>query len=351
MPDLRLCGLCCSYGNHAVVNDVNLDIADREFVALLGPSGCGKTTTLRLVAGFAEPTAGTIASEGRELSRPGKVVPPEQRGIAMIFQSYAIWPHMTVADNVGFGLRLRKLPRAEIAKKVAAMLASVHLDGLAARYPSELSGGQQQRVALARALVIEPKVLLLDEPLSNLDVHLREELRQEIRRLHDLCGTTTVYVTHDQAEAMSTADRVVLMNRGRIEQIDAPHDLYMKPKTRFAAEFIGKTNILQGRVRGDEVAFPGFAIPLVGKARTSDALFFSLRPESVLINTPGAPTAFALKMRLMAKTYRGDHWDYSLCTDAGDLTLRAVVPPSAYDAVGAEVDAAIDPQALSLIEA
>ena len=190
--------------------------------ACSAPSGCGKTTTLRLVAGFMEPTAGTVHVGGRELSRPGNALPPERRGMSMIFQSYALWPHMTIFENVAYGLALRKFDKAEIAKRVAKMLGAVKLEHLAERYPGELSGGQQQRVALARALVVEPEILLLDEPLSNLDAALREEMRFEVRRLHDEFRYTTVYVTHDQAEAMTAADLIVVMNQGRIEQAGSP---------------------------------------------------------------------------------------------------------------------------------
>ena len=191
-----------------------------EFVSLLGPSGCGKTTTLRMIAGFMPPTSGTIEIDGQVISSPAGVVPPEKRGMSMIFQSYAIWPNMTVGQNVGFGLEVRKLPRAEIERRIDRILEVVQMGALKGRYPAELSGGQQQRVALARAIVVEPEVLLLDEPLSNLDANLREEMRFEIRRLHDEFKITTVYVTHDQSEAMVTSDRIVVMNKGRIEQID-----------------------------------------------------------------------------------------------------------------------------------
>ena len=218
MASVELRGLTKRYGDLAVVNDVSLRIAHGLLVCLLGPSGCGKTTTLRLIAGFVEPSAGEIAVGDRVVSSPARTLPPEQRNMSMIFQSYALWPHMTVAENVAYGLKLRKMDRAAIATKVNAMLATTKLDALASRYPGELSGGQQQRVALARALIVEPETLLLDEPLSNLDANLREEMRFEIRRLHDEYRYTTVYVTHDQSEAMTTSDLIAVMNGGRIEQ-------------------------------------------------------------------------------------------------------------------------------------
>ena len=220
MSKLALEGLGRQFGVSHAVQDASLSLRDGEFVSLLGPSGCGKTTTLRMIAGFIEPSAGRIVMNGQVLSQPGRVVPPERRGMSMIFQSYAIWPNMTVGENVAFGLQLRKLPRAEVTSRVRKILGVVHLDHLADRYPAELSGGQQQRVALARAIVIEPEVLLLDEPLSNLDANLREEMRFEIRRLHDEFRITTVYVTHDQGEAMVTSDRIVVMNAGRIHIAD-----------------------------------------------------------------------------------------------------------------------------------
>src|SRR6202011_35133 len=228
--------------------------------SLLGPSGCGKTTTLRMIAGFIDPSAGLIEMDGQVLSSPARSLPPERRGMSMIFQSYAVWPNMTVAENVAFGLRLRRLANEEVRRRVGEILDVVQMRHLAERYPSELSGGQQQRVALARAIVIKLQVLLLDEPLSNLDANLREEMRFEIRRLHDQFRITTVYVTHDQAEAMVTSDRIVVMNQGRVEQVDDPFALYNRPRTRFVAGFIGRTNFLEGTLAGGEIGFPGFAL-------------------------------------------------------------------------------------------
>src|SRR5260370_15381022 len=262
LASVELRGLTKRFGALAVVDDVSLRIDHGQLVCLLGPSGCGKTTTLRLSAGFLEPSGGEIHVGDRLVSSKARTLPPEQRKMSMIFQSYALWPHMTVAENIVYGLRLRKIDRATIAKKFEVILKATKLEILAQRYPGELSGGQQQRVALARALIVEPEVLLLDEPLCNLDANLREEMRFEIRRLHDEFRITTVYVTHDQAEAMVTSDRIAVMNIGRIEQVDAPHTLYNRPKTRFVAGFIGRTNFIEGECDGREVAFGSFAVPV-----------------------------------------------------------------------------------------
>src|SRR4051794_19229943 len=270
MAVVELESLTKRFGDAAALDGLTLTIAHGSLVCLLGPSGCGKTTTLRLVAGFIDPDRGTIRVGGRTVSEPGRSLPPERRRMSMIFQSYALWPHMTIADNVGYGLKLRRLDRAERERRVAAILDVAHLTELAERYPHELSGGQQQRAALARALVVEPETLLLDEPLSNLDANLREEMRFEIRRLHDAYKYTTIYVTHDQSEAMTTADTIVVMNRGRVEQVGSPEDIYQRPRSEFVARFIGGTNILRGRkIGGDTVHFgaglfrcgPGGAAP------------------------------------------------------------------------------------------
>ena len=250
MASVELRGLTKRYGSVAVVDDISLTIEHGHLVCLLGPSGCGKTTTLRLIAGFVEPSAGEIRVGDKLVSSPANTVPPERRNMSMIFQSYALWPHMTVAENIVYGLKLRKLDRATIGKKLDAILATTKLAPLAQRYPGELSGGQQQRVALARALIVEPETLLLDEPLSNLDANLREEMRFEIRRLHDEYRYTTVYVTHDQSEAMTTADLIAVMNAGKIEQAGSPEDIYDRPRSEFVARFIGSSNVIKGKGAG-----------------------------------------------------------------------------------------------------
>jgi iron(III) transport system ATP-binding protein len=248
VASLELRGLTKNYGSVAVVDNISLSVDHGRLVCLLGPSGCGKTTTLRLIAGFVEPAAGEILVGGRLISSPRRTLPPEQRNMSMIFQSYALWPHMTVGENVAYGLTLRKLDRATIARKVAAILATTRLGPLRDRYPGELSGGQQQRVALARALIIEPETLLLDEPLSNLDANLREEMRFELRRLHDEYRYTTVYVTHDQAEAMTTADIIAVMNAGKIEQTGSPEEIFYEPRSELWRDSSARATFCAGAV-------------------------------------------------------------------------------------------------------
>jgi len=243
-PALRLVGIEKHYATVAAVAGINLEVSEGEFVTLLGPSGCGKTTTLGLIAGFFPPTAGEIYLKGR----PVADLPSFRRDIGVVFQDYALFPHMSAAANVAFGLRMRNVPQPEITKRVADALDLVQLVGLGERRPLQMSGGQRQRVALARALVINPTVLLLDEPLSNLDLKLREEMRIEIAAIQRRLGITTVFVTHDQSEALVMSNRIAVMNAGRIEQIGEPADIYERPATRFVAEFIGRMNMFAGEV-------------------------------------------------------------------------------------------------------
>jgi iron(III) transport system ATP-binding protein len=275
--------------------------------------------------------------------------------MSMIFQSYAIWPNMTVEQNVGFGLELRKLPRSEVKRRVQQVLEVVQMWPLAARYPAELSGGQQQRVALARAIVIEPEVLLLDEPLSNLDANLREEMRFEIRRLHDEFKITTVYVTHDQTEAMVTSDRIAVMNRGRIEQIDRPHTLYNKPKTPFVAGFIGRTNLVEGRCEGDRIVFDGFAVPraaIAGSAHLSGKLTFSIRPHSIQLTHERPASAHGLppvEVSILERAYLGEFWDYIVTPRESGMRLKVSAPPLNEFAAGETAWLAFDPRQMALI--
>jgi iron(III) transport system ATP-binding protein len=262
---LELVGLTKRYGDFVSVDAIDLAVEKGEFLCLLGPSGCGKTTTLRMIAGFLEPDGGEIRVGGKTISAKNSVVPPERRNMGMIFQSYAVWPHMTVRDNVGYGLKMKKVEASKARDQIDAMLKATKLFELGARYPSELSGGQQQRVALARALAPSPDILLLDEPLSNLDANLRGEMRFEIRRLHDQFRNTSIYVTHDQVEAMTMADRIVVMDAGHIEQIGTPTEVYERPMSKFVARFIGAGNVVDAKhVEGNRVEVGGRPI-LVGQ--------------------------------------------------------------------------------------
>jgi putative spermidine/putrescine transport system ATP-binding protein len=289
MAFLEINDLHKSFGPLHVVQNFELAVERGEFVSFLGPSGCGKTTTLRMVAGFEHPSGGTIRINGREVTQ----LRPNQRNVGMVFQSYALFPNMTVADNVGFGLKVAKRPSSEIRSRVEEMLELIKLPKLAGRYPYQLSGGQQQRVALARAIAIKPQVLLLDEPLSALDAKIRVSLREEIKTVQRELGITTIYVTHDQEEALSMSDRIVVMNEGRVEQIGTPFEVYNYPRTRFVASFVGTLNILRARVtdaaRGllaiddqEVVAKRG-----IGDAKTGEVRLVALRPEAVSLADPG----------------------------------------------------------------
>src|SRR6266478_10130785 len=251
MARIRLVDVKKDFGGVPALRGIDLTVEHGELLAILGPSGCGKSTTMQLLAGFLAPDAGEVWADDRLLSSPRGIVPPERRRMSFVFQSYAVWPHMTVFGNIAFGLQMRKLLKREIAERVHRMLDIVNLAGFEGRYPHELSGGQQQRVALARALVVEPETLLLDEPLSNLDANLREEMRFEVRRLHDEYRYTTVYVTHDQSEAMTTADVIAVMNAGKIEQAGSPEEIYDRPRSDFVARFIGSSNVIKGKVLDD----------------------------------------------------------------------------------------------------
>ena len=303
-----------------------------------------------MIAGFIRPTAGRIEMNGALLSDADHVVPPERRGMSMIFQSYAIWPNMTVAENIAFGLTLRRLSKAEIDRRLKAILDVVRLAPLADRYPAELSGGQQQRVALARAIVIEPEVLLLDEPLSNLDANLREEMRAEIRRLHDAFRITTVYVTHDQSEAMVTSDRIVVMNLGRIEQVDDPVTLYNQPRTRFVAGFIGRTNFLDGQLRQGGFHLPGLTLPaglLPNLAADPRSLSLSLRPNAIALHRTrptGRDDSWWIESRIAERAFLGEYWDYLVQPAGSDIRLRVVTAPLDIHAVGDAVWMGIDPR-------
>jgi iron(III) transport system ATP-binding protein len=328
VPGVRIRGLHKRYGNVAAVDGLDLDVKPGELVALLGPSGCGKTTTLRVVAGFLKPDAGEIWVGDRCLSSAATVIPPERRRMGMIFQSYALWPHMTVAQNVAYGLRFNGVARGERDGKVTEMLRVVQLAGYERRYPGELSGGQQQRVAVARALVVEPEILLLDEPLSNLDASLREEMRFEIRRLHETFGITTLYVTHDQGEAMVISDRVAVLDQGRVAQIGTAEELFERPRTRFVAEFIGKTNLIEGIAeRSDTFVRGKLRLRVVDANLTPGPVVLSIRPHQIILApvsqaAPSSPGENVLRATVLRASYLGDAVDYQVQLDDGDLVLR-----------------------------
>ena len=352
MASVDLRGLTKRYGAVAAVDDVSLRIDHGQLVCLLGPSGCGKTTTLRLIAGFLEPTDGEIHVGDRMVSSPARTLPPEQRNMSMIFQSYALWPHMTVAENIVYGLRLRKMDRDTIAKKLAAILATTKLEPLAQRYPGELSGGQQQRVALARALIVEPETLLLDEPLSNLDANLREEMRFEIRRLHDQYRYTTVYVTHDQSEAMTTADVIAVMNGGRIDQLGTPEDVYAKPQSEFVARFIGASNVIKGTARdADHVSFAGTTLRVTGaKLSAGQSAAVAIRQHDILLSTQTpAGSENTVKATVARQTYLGASRDYVVETADG-TSLRVVTPTETAVSKGSEVWLTLPPDRCRALE-
>jgi iron(III) transport system ATP-binding protein len=352
MAGIRLDHVVKRFGELAAVDDVTLEIADREFVTLLGPSGCGKTTLLRLIAGFVAPDAGTVRVDGRVLSTPSAVVPPERRGMGMVFQNYAIWPHKTVFENVAFGLEVRKVGRAEARTRVAKVLEAVNLTGFERRYPSQLSGGQQQRVALARSLVVEPSILLLDEPLSNLDAKLRERMRWELKDLQRRTGITFVYVTHDQSEAMALSDRIAVMHQGRLQQCGPPREVYARPANRTVADFMGLVNLLSGRiarVAGDDGAVTlggatlGLALP--PGAREGQAVQVAVRPENIRLapfaDAAGGPPTDAVPAKVVEVTFLGNLTDCHVTLDDGTRVRVQAEPGVVFD-VGQRVLVRVD---------
>jgi iron(III) transport system ATP-binding protein len=340
VASVELKGLSKHYGAAVAVDDVSLRVEHGQLVCLLGPSGCGKTTTLRLIAGFIEPSAGEIEVGGKVLSSPSRTVPPEGRKMSMIFQSYALWPHMTVAENVAYGLKIRKLDRATIEGKLKAILSTARLEALADRYPGELSGGQQQRVSLARALVVEPETLLLDEPLSNLDANLREEMRFEIRRLHDQYRYTTVYVTHDQAEAMTTADLIAVMNKGKVEQLGPPEEIYSRPRSEFVARFIGGSNVLAATALDEvRVSVAGGVLRTTGRSLSAGRpVAISVRQHEIGIALEAPPSGAEnhLHGTVTRQVFLGSTRDYTV-TLADGTELRVTAPPGRNIAPGQSV--------------
>jgi iron(III) transport system ATP-binding protein len=337
---IRLNAVTKRYGDVTAVREVSLEVANGEFFFLLGPSGCGKTTLLRIIAGFAHPDEGEVLFDGE----PVTGLPAHRRGLAMVFQSYALWPHMTVAQNVGYGLEVRKVRGPDRRERVAGALELVRMGHLADRYPAELSGGEQQRVALARALVVQPRAVLLDEPLSNLDARLRLEMREELREIHRRTAVTMLYVTHDQKEALSMAERLALMDLGRIVQVGTPDELYQRPRSRFAAEFIGETNLFTGRVLRREEGAVVVETPL-GGMRSADSVemapggtvFVSFRPESVELLPPaggpsGASVPNTFPVSVEEVTYLGEASQYLL--RAGEVSLKCLALSAAGAAGG-----------------
>ena len=332
------------------VDHVSLDIRPGEFITLLGPSGCGKTTMLRMIAGFERPTGGQIFIGGDKVTS----LTPDKRDTAMVFQSYALFPHMNVFDNIAYGLRIKKLSAKEIKQRVEKILALAGLAGMESRNPNQLSGGQQQRVALARALVMEPGVLLFDEPLSNLDAKLRVHMRSEIRKIQQKLGITSIYVTHDQAEAMSMSDRVIVMNQGVVEQIGSPAEIYHQPATQFVADFIGLANIVEAAV---VESTPGqvvikclgslFTIPTALTLQPGQTVKVIFRPETAVVTETGTITA-----QVESSVFMGAYQDYHLVVDGKNIVVQEYNPH--YKRIfqaGEQAGLAIDPRSLHLVQA
>lgn len=333
---VELIGVSRSFGGTEALQALNLTVAEGEFLTLLGPSGCGKTTTLRLVAGFLEPTSGQIRIAGN----PVEQVPAYRRPVNTVFQHYALFPHLTVAENIAFGLRMQRLSKEAIAPRVQRALSLVRLEGLAGRKPRELSGGQQQRVALARALVLEPKVLLLDEPLGALDLQLRRAVQVELKQLQRELGITFIYVTHDQEEALAMSDRVAVMRGGQLEQLGTPEEVYNQPQTSFVATFLGEANILKGvATYGEGFSWAGHQLR-VGSDLPSGQALVALRPEHLRL-TESADAVNRIEGRVVERLFLGTGTRLVLAVGAERLT--AVVPPTARAAIGEQVSLTFAP--------
>ena len=313
-----------SFGDNVVLKEFNQTFEDGEFITLLGPSGCGKTTMLRMIAGFERPTSGEILIGDKVVSSDRVFVPPEKRGIGMVFQSYAVWPHMTVFDNVAYPLRIMKKPKDEIRSDVAHVLEIVHLSQYAERIPSQLSGGQQQRVALARALVAKPELLLLDEPLSNLDAKLRESMRFEIKEIQSKLGITVVYVTHDQTEAMAMSDRIILINRAEVQQVASPEEIYNHPANQFVADFLGKVVFLRGRAEADRIELDGTGQSIPHGTGKLGRVELAVRPERITLSSDAGD----LQGVLESQYYLGDVNDCRV--RVGEQLIRVIAAPETY---------------------
>ena len=334
MASVTITGVTKSFGDVQVLQEFNQKFEDGEFITLLGPSGCGKTTMLRLIAGFEKPTSGEIYIGDRPVSGKDNFVSPEKREIGMVFQSYAVWPHMNVYDNIAYPLKIKKTDKKEIEERVNQALKTVHLEQYKDRFPSELSGGQQQRVALGRALVAHPEILLLDEPLSNLDAKLREEMRYEIKEITKKLKITVIYVTHDQIEAMTMSDRIVLINKGEVQQVGTPQEIYSRPENVFVANFVGKVDFMKGKVENGNILLNnsnGQTLPNTS-SYTKDVIV-AIRPENVMLAEDGELTG-----KVFSKFYLGDCNDLRVEVGNGNI-LRVIARASTYDTlkVGEEV--------------
>ena len=334
MASVTITGVTKSFGNVQVLQEFNQKFEDGEFITLLGPSGCGKTTMLRLIAGFEKPSSGEIYIGDKIVSGKDSFVSPEKREIGMVFQSYAVWPHMNVYNNIAYPLKIKKASKSEIEEKVNKALKIVHLEQYKDRFPSELSGGQQQRVALGRALVAQPEILLLDEPLSNLDAKLREEMRYEIKEITKKLKITVIYVTHDQIEAMTMSDRIVLINKGEIQQIGTPQEIYSHPNNIFVANFVGKVDFIKGKVQDGNILLndsDGQTLP--NKSDLNGNVIVAIRPENVILSDDGE-----IKGKVFSKFYLGDCNDLRVEVGNGNI-LRVTARASTYDTlkVGEEV--------------
>lgn len=312
----------------AAVEEFNLEIKRGEFVTFLGPSGCGKTTTLRMIAGFEIPTSGEILLNGKDISQ----MPPNKRPINTVFQRYALFPHLNIFDNIAFGLKLKKLPKAEIVKKVKKVLEMVDLEGFEDRTVQTLSGGQQQRIAIARALVNEPEILLLDEPLGALDLKMRKEMQLELKSMHERLGITFIYVTHDQEEALTMSDKIVVMSEGKIQQIGTPEDIYNEPKNAFVADFIGESNIFNGIMTGKmKVRFCGAEFECLDDVENGTKIDAVVRPEDVIITTPEQG---AIKGEVISVVFKGVHYEITVVSGKNEIVIQSTKAAKVGDMVG-----------------
>ena len=337
MASVTIDGVTKAYGNVTVLQQFNQHFEDGEFITFLGPSGCGKTTMLRLIAGFEKPTTGQIKIGDKVVSGGANFIPPEKREIGMVFQSYAVWPHMNVFDNIAYPLKIKKLSKDEIEKKVMEALKIVHLDQYKDRFPSELSGGQQQRVALGRALVAQPEILLLDEPLSNLDAKLREGMRYEIKEITKKLKITVIYVTHDQIEAMTMSDKIVLINKGEIQQVGTPQEIYSNPKNRFVANFVGKVDFVKGKVEedGNILLATNKGQKLPTKNNLKGDVIVAIRPENVVLAENGD-----IKGKVFSKFYLGDSNDLRVDIGNGNI-LRVTARAETYNTLNVGDDVSL----------